>query len=230
MVNGTVTVSATKKSYIKHFLCPTCVVLSMIWTVLFNACWMSSKLGFITIDGISKTISAWNERNTKGEKVKWRKKAPKWGKAKMKEALIRDKARMKPGRTNDRKIADYMGARNKGTKSDRNKGRGRGRERRKQGRQGQGQGGRDVRRLERIGQRKKRGIRKSWERLRFNATSVTREPFTLKSAGDFASASLLSLLCLLAACMRRLMASSDCLLDFTKASMHLWLKKMNKLQ
>lgn len=29
---------------------------------------MSSKLGFITIDGISKTISAWNERHKKGEK------------------------------------------------------------------------------------------------------------------------------------------------------------------
>ena len=79
----------------------------------------------------------------------------------MKEALVIDKARMRPGRTKDRKIADNMGARNKGTKSERNKGRGRGRGRRKQGRQGQGQGGRDVRRLERIGQRKKRGIGKS---------------------------------------------------------------------
>ena len=58
MVHGTVTVFATKKVYIEQFLCPTCVVLSMMWTVLFNACWMSSKLGFITIDGISKTISA----------------------------------------------------------------------------------------------------------------------------------------------------------------------------
>ena len=91
--------------------------------------------------------------------------------------------------------------------------------------------GRDERRLERrIGWKKKRGSGKWWERLSFNQTSVTREPFTLKSAGDFASSSPLSLLCLLAACMRRLMASSDCLLDFTKASMHLWLKKMNKLQ
>ena len=51
---------------------------------------MSSKLGFITIDGISKTISAWNKRNKKGEKVKYRKKARKRGKAKIKEAMFTD--------------------------------------------------------------------------------------------------------------------------------------------
>lgn len=48
---------------------PTCVVLSIIWTVLFRACWMSSKLGFITIDGISNTISAWKSNQIKPEEL-----------------------------------------------------------------------------------------------------------------------------------------------------------------
>lgn len=45
--------------------------------------------------------------------------------------------------------------------------------------------------------------------------------FTLNSAGDLASVFDESLLCLLAACIRLLMASNDCLFDLTKASMHL---------
>lgn len=57
-----------------------------------------------------------------------------------------------------------------------------------------------------------------------------RTTLTLKRAGDLTSISLLSLLCLLAACMRRFIASNDCLVDLTKASMHRWLKKMNKAQ
>lgn len=60
---------------------------------------MSSKLGFITIDGISKTISAWNERNKKSGKVKWRKKTRKRGKAKIKEVMIR--LRKNEGRENN---------------------------------------------------------------------------------------------------------------------------------
>lgn len=60
--------------------------------------------------------------------------------------------------------------------------------------------------------------------------SVQEETLTLKRAGDLASPSPPSLLCLLAACMRRFMASSDCLVHFTSASMHRWLKKMNKAQ
>lgn len=59
--------------------------------------------------------------------------------------------------------------------------------------------------------------RRSKEELAF-IKQMYQESLTLKRAGDLES---VSLLCLLAACMRRLMASSDCLLDLTSASIHL---------
>ena len=77
------------------------------------------------------------------------------------------------------------------------------------------------------GQERGREGRTERERKRKEAGEVKknqlsqRRALTLKRAGDLLSASLLSLLCLLAACMRRLIASNDCRLDFTNASIHL---------
>ena len=39
-------------------MCTFCVVFSMICTALFSKCWISSRLGFKSICGISKTIPA----------------------------------------------------------------------------------------------------------------------------------------------------------------------------